>query len=179
MGPSSPVNMPAGCIHNNMTVQSSLRQQHTYESCADTQRAEMRLQDAHEGKVPHVMLTHITIRAHTVRLHALPQPYLPHRNVKQRQPSYLCRLKLRDPAGLRALSCRFNEAEIRQCSVTTRYRLTVKRPVISPMSPFVYLPHSQLNLSVSLSVPLSCSFSCVKRAQLAGETGSSILMLSK
>ncbi|CAK6961005.1 Hypothetical predicted protein [Scomber scombrus] len=46
--------MPAGCVHGYMTVQSRLRQQHTYESCEDTDSIRtMRLKDAHEGKVPH------------------------------------------------------------------------------------------------------------------------------
>lgn len=34
--PLSTVNMPAGCSHNNMTEQASLRQQHTHERREDT-----------------------------------------------------------------------------------------------------------------------------------------------
>lgn len=94
--PPQSVNMPAGCIHNNMSVQTSLRQQ-----CADRgSMLKLRLGGCAltkkcltETQRSPANLTHITTRAHTSSLHALHQSYLPQRGLKQRQPSYLFPLK--------------------------------------------------------------------------------------
>lgn len=79
--PLSTVNMPAGCSHNNMTEQASLRQQHTHERREDThsmlKRApRMRIQEKVPSLKPsgapltwHILLPGPACATSTVYLH--------------------------------------------------------------------------------------------------------------
>lgn len=87
MGPplSTPqsVTMPAGCIHNNMSAQTSLRQQRTRKLRRRIAPRRMRIEEKSPSETQQspAKLPHITTRAHAApaRMHALHQSYSPQR----------------------------------------------------------------------------------------------------